>query len=141
MRRSQCFSRMGWCADVPELQSTQEEADTRLILHALHSVQHDGVKRVIVHANDTDVIVICIYYACKMQDQLPEVWVRSGPDSYVPIHLIVQSLGEKFVLLSPSSTASVEGTSPATHTSPARRVGSWQAAMRVKQDARTWTHF
>ena len=34
----------GWCADVPELKSTPEEADTRLILHALHSVQHDGVK-------------------------------------------------------------------------------------------------
>ena len=63
----------GWCADVPELQSTQEEADTRLILHALHSDQHNGVKRVIVHANDIDGIVICIYYACKMQDQLPEV--------------------------------------------------------------------
>ena len=53
----------GWCADVPELQSTQEEADTRLILHTFHSDQHDGVKRV---------IVIYIYYACKMQDQLPE---------------------------------------------------------------------
>ena len=32
---------------MPELQSTEEEADTRLILHALHSVQHDGVKLVI----------------------------------------------------------------------------------------------
>ena len=50
----------GWCDDVPELQSTQKEADTILILHVLHSVQHDGVKRVIVHANDTDVIVIWI---------------------------------------------------------------------------------
>ena len=46
-------------------------------------------------------IVICIYYACKMQDQLPEVWVRSGPDSYLPIHLIVQSLGEKNCLALP----------------------------------------
>ena len=91
----------GWCADVPELQSTQEEADTRLILHALHSVQHDRVKRVIVHANATDVIVICIYYACTMQDQLPEVWVRYGPDSYLPIHLIDQSLGETICLALP----------------------------------------
>ena len=36
-----------------------------------------------------------------MQDQLPEVWVRSGPDSYLPIHLIVQSLGEKICLALP----------------------------------------
>ena len=91
----------GWCADVPELQSTQEEADTRLILHALHSVQHDGVKRMIVHANDTDVIVICIYYTCKLQDQLPEVWVRSGPDSYLPMHLNAQSWEETMCLALP----------------------------------------
>ena len=31
--------------------------------------QYLGV-RVIVNANDTGVIVICIDYACKMQDQL-----------------------------------------------------------------------
>ena len=72
-----------------------------MILHALHSVQHDGVKRVIVHANDTDVIVICIYYVCKIQDQLPEVWVRSRPDSYLPIHLISQSLSETICLAFP----------------------------------------
>ena len=45
-------------------------------------------------------IVICIYYACKMQDQLSEVWVRSGPDSY-PIHMIAQSLGETIYLTLP----------------------------------------
>ena len=58
-----------------------------------------------------------------MQHQLPEVWVRSGPDTR-----LLNLWDKHFVLLSPSSTASVEGTSPATHTSPARRVGSWQAA-------------
>ena len=83
----------GWCADVPEQQSTQGEAVT------FHSVQHDGVKRIIVHANDTDVIVI--YYACKMQDQLPEVWVRYGPYNYLPKHLIAQSLGETICLALP----------------------------------------
>ena len=89
----------GWCVDVPELRSTQEEADTRLILHALHSVHHDGVKQIMVHANDT--YVTSFVYACKMQDQLPEVLVRSGPDSYLPIHLIAQSLGETICLALP----------------------------------------
>ena len=91
----------GWCADVPELQSTQEESDTRLIIHALHSVQHDRMERVIVHTNDTDVIVICIYYTCKIKDHLPEVLLRSGPDSYLSMHLIVQSLGETISLALP----------------------------------------
>ena len=36
-----------------------------------------------------------------MQDQLSEVWVRSGPDSYLPIHLIAQSLGETVSLALP----------------------------------------
>ena len=91
----------GSCVDVAELQSTQEEADTRLILHAIYSVKQDGVKRVVVHASDTDVIVICIYYAFKMQDQLSEVWVRSGSDNYLPIHLIAQSLGDTVSLALP----------------------------------------
>ena len=56
----------GSCVDVAELQSTQEEADTILILHAVYSVKQDGVKRVVVHASDTDVIVICIYHVFKM---------------------------------------------------------------------------
>ena len=30
----------GWCADVPELQSTQEEADTRLMLLLLSTHSH-----------------------------------------------------------------------------------------------------
>ena len=47
---------------VPELQSTHEEADTRLILHMIHAARN-GSERVVLHVNDTDVIVLCIYYA------------------------------------------------------------------------------
>ena len=61
---------------------------------SLDSVQRDGLKRIIVYANDTDAIAICIYYAFKMKDHLCEVWVRSGSDGYLPRHLIYQSLGD-----------------------------------------------
>ena len=79
---------------VPSLESTQEEADTRILLHAIYSVQNEDVQRVIVHANDTDVIVMCIYYASTLLNDLEELWVRTGPDNYyLPIHQIAKSLG------------------------------------------------
>ena len=53
----------GSAKDVPPLESTQQEADTRIILHTLYSVKYEGVERVVVHATDTDVTILCLYYA------------------------------------------------------------------------------
>ena len=44
--------------DVSNLESTQTKADTRVILHTVYSVKNEGMERVIIHANDTDIIVI-----------------------------------------------------------------------------------
>ena len=52
----------GSVTSVPALESTQQEADTRIILHTLYSVQNEGVDRVVTHANDTDVIAMFLYY-------------------------------------------------------------------------------
>ena len=46
---------------VAELQSTQEEADTRLLLHALHAAITCS-KTVIVTAEDTDVMLLCLAF-------------------------------------------------------------------------------
>ena len=43
---------------VAALVSTQQEADTRVILHSIHSVQKEDVERIIIHTNDTDTVVI-----------------------------------------------------------------------------------
>jgi hypothetical protein len=52
--------------DCPDLYSTQEEADTRMILQALHAdkrLKELGKQgRIIIKTSDTDVIVLCIYY-------------------------------------------------------------------------------
>lgn len=42
-----------------ELQSSQEEANTRLLLHALH-VAESGYKSVVITAEDTDVLILCL---------------------------------------------------------------------------------
>ena len=53
--------------EVAELQSTQEEADTSLLLYALHATK-TGSKAVIVTAEDTDVMMLCLAF------HLSEVW-------------------------------------------------------------------
>uniref|UniRef100_UPI00358F0481 E3 ubiquitin-protein ligase XIAP-like n=1 Tax=Myxine glutinosa TaxID=7769 RepID=UPI00358F0481 len=63
----------GTVTDVTALESTQQEADTRVILHSMYSVQNEEVGRVIIHANDIDVIVKCVYYAATLLKYLPEL--------------------------------------------------------------------
>ena len=67
--------------DVAALESTQQEADTRVILHSIHSVQKEDVERIIIHTNDTDTVVIsCVYYASTLLRYLSELsmWVRTA---------------------------------------------------------------
>ena len=47
---------------VDELQSSEEEADTRILLQAKHASDH-GYKSVIVVSEDTNVYVLCIAFA------------------------------------------------------------------------------
>jgi len=75
------------------VESTQQEVDTRVILHSVYSVQHEGVDRVIIRANDIDIIVACIYYAATLLRDLPEMWVRTAQSSYLPIHEMASALG------------------------------------------------
>ena len=64
-----------WVARVPHLFSTQEEADTRMILHATDRVRNQI--RVIVRCDDTDVLVLLLYYFGK--GLLPkEVYMHAG---------------------------------------------------------------
>ena len=44
------------------LESTQQEADTRVVLHSIYSVQNEDVERIIIHANDTDIVVIILRF-------------------------------------------------------------------------------
>ena len=78
---------------VPALESTQQEADTRIILHTLYSVQNERVDRVVIHENDTDIIAMCLYYGATHLSDLAELWVRTAQNAYLPIHEMVVALG------------------------------------------------
>ena len=76
------------------LMSTQEEADTRLLFHAAHSINH-GFNKVMIHATDTDVVVIAVAISSIFQNC--EIWVAFGHGNklrYIPCHLIASELGK-----------------------------------------------
>ena len=84
---------------------THEEADSRMFLHAKHAVV-EGMKRVIVKANDTDVVVIAVSLFPSLQELgMQKMWVTFGQRSnlrWLSVHDIVDATGSKKHLFSPS---------------------------------------
>ena len=79
---------------VPELQSSQVEADTRIFLHSLHAAQ-DGHDTVLIRSSDVDVQVL----ACYMQSYIPaKLVIHAGTHAhtrFINIPDVVKSLGEQ----------------------------------------------
>ena len=69
--------------DIVELNhlfSTQEEADTRVILHAFDF--RDAASRIIIRADDTDILVLLLFYSAK-GSLAPEVYMHAGHASKI----------------------------------------------------------
>ena len=81
---------------VPELNKDIEEADLRIIPHALHAASH-GMLRVVILSNDTDVLVLAVHHWATLQSHgLHELWMRGGiGDStrFIPISVMANSMG------------------------------------------------
>ena len=80
-------------ADLSDLSCTHEEADTRLQFHASHSFHH-GFTKLMIHATDTDVVVLAIAVSSVLQDC--EIWVAFDHGSklrFITCHLIAEKLG------------------------------------------------
>ena len=56
---------------------THEEADTRMLLHAVDSASR-GYPRIILRTVDTDVLVLAVSTAVILEDT--EIWVAFGTD-------------------------------------------------------------
>jgi hypothetical protein len=91
-------------SDCPDLYSTQEEVDTRMIPQALHAdkrLKELGKQgRIIIKTSDTDVIVLCINFY-KQMTNTSELWVQMGNVSsvkdgrrFLPIHELCSPLSE-----------------------------------------------
>ena len=60
--------------DVPQLTSSQEEADTRMLFHVDHIIR-SGYKSVVISSDDTDVFILCLAYSRPLIDA---VYLKSG---------------------------------------------------------------
>ena len=70
---------------MPHLCSLQEEADSRMILHALEATVK-GYDRIIINSSDTDVLLLLIVFHPLMSK---EVWMKAGTSQYrryIPVH-------------------------------------------------------
>ena len=56
-------------AEVTGLRCTQEEADTRMLLHAAHTADH-GAPAVVIKSPDSDVAVIALSVSHQIDTQL-----------------------------------------------------------------------
>jgi len=76
--------------DISALQPcTQEEADPRIMLHC-H--QH-SMKKIMVHATDTDVLVLAIVTASVLEGC--DIWLAHNKNfRYIAVHTIATELGE-----------------------------------------------
>ena len=73
----------------------QEEADHRIMLHCAHAYQHGIMKKIMVHATDTDVLVLAIATASVLEGC--EIWLAFGHNKnfrYIAAHTIAAELGD-----------------------------------------------
>lgn len=61
------------CEEIPALKSNQEEADTRLLLHAKHAAEH--YPHILCIADDTDVFLVCLALSRHINSK---IFIRRG---------------------------------------------------------------
>ncbi|KAG1647324.1 Down syndrome cell adhesion molecule-like protein 1 [Nymphon striatum] len=72
------------------LERTHEEADTRVVLHCIHSNE----QTIVVTASDTDILILLLAHFNKLT--CSQLWLKAGTSKkpkYVPIHDIRKQLG------------------------------------------------
>ncbi|MES9881199.1 MAG: hypothetical protein ABW185_10000 [Sedimenticola sp.] len=88
---------------VEELQSDQEEADSRMFLHVQHAVKTLNVKRVVIWSLDSDVAAMCPR-VCSILN-VKELYLKTGTRQkkrYIPMHIISSELGSELSMVLPS---------------------------------------
>ena len=86
----------GYLHSRPDLDSMVEEAGSRIIAHIQKAVMR-GVRRVIVHSNDTDVVVYLLYYIHYFINLgIEDLWIKFGigdKSRHIPVHKLGVILG------------------------------------------------
>ena len=80
-------------AEVAGLSSNQEEADTRIILHAAHAAE-EGYRAVVVTAEDTDVMFLCLALSPDISCPLFQKCGTKNRVRYIDINQLRHGLGD-----------------------------------------------
>ncbi|KAJ8390648.1 hypothetical protein AAFF_G00102540 [Aldrovandia affinis] len=80
-------------AEVAGLQSNQEEADTRMTLHAAHATE-EGYCAVVVTADDTNVLLLCLAFSADISCPLFQNCRTKNRVRYLDITKLRQALGD-----------------------------------------------
>ena len=77
-----------------DLRSTQEEADTRLLLHALYAARK-GYRSVVISSEDTDVFILCLAFKSFIP---ATIYVKCGTQArtrYISVTQVVEHHGSR----------------------------------------------
>ena len=92
--KSDCYEITSQAANiVEELNSTQEEADTRLILHAPRAARSGYNKAVVVASEDTDVFLLCLAFKGFISASLYVKCRTQTRTRYISIYSVVEAGG------------------------------------------------
>ncbi len=83
------------------LRSSHEEADTRMVIHAVDA-SHQGYDRLVIQSRDTDVLVLLIHHKHRFP---AEVWMSAGTSKnprFIPINNVVESLAPDIAVALPA---------------------------------------
>ena len=110
---------------------SHEEADTRIVVHILHTVQDEYARKVLVRTADTDVIVILVgkYHSLKEIQPDLDLWVAFGMGRnfrFISISAICSHLGEAHSRSLPVFHA-LSGCDTTSSFYGKRKVSAWQA--------------
>ena len=76
--------------DLSGLKASHEEADTRIVLHAIHCSQVSACTSIVISASDTDVLLLLVSFYSEINRRLWMVAGTSSKPKNIPVHAVVE---------------------------------------------------
>ena len=123
----------GMVQPISELESTQEEADTRMLLHSLHAARSRSASVVIV-SEDTDVLVLLLAFKVFIPSS---VFTKCGSQTrvkYIEVSRIVESVGQLYADHCRAFMHSLAATRCLCWTGKGSRVSNYNTICRISRN-------
>ena len=115
--------------NVDSLSANHEEADTRIILHAIDAKEH-GFERTVVICKDTDVLLLLLAFSTQL---CPEIWMKVGTKAkpcYIKVHDIEVPDNVRSALM---AFHSITGCDTTSQFSGIGKKSSWKVFLKMPE--------